>query len=91
MSTPSEVESAIAKIVAEVLSTPVENVGLDTDLRKLGIESFQVLRAIARIEEHFDVEVPDAAVFNMSTVAEMANVVRGLMAAPQGASQPKTV
>lgn len=43
-----------------------------TLIRELpGIESMKVLRMIAKIERHFDLELSDDVVFNIGTFAEL--------------------
>lgn len=47
-----------------------------TLIRELpGIESMKVLRIIAKIERHFDVELSDDVVFNIGTFAELVHAL----------------
>lgn len=47
-----------------------------TLIRELpGVESMKVLRIIAKIEHHFDVELSDDVVFNIGTFAELVQAL----------------
>jgi acyl carrier protein len=73
----SDITETVRAIVAEVLAVPAAELALDTDLRGVeGADSIKVLRMIARIEREFDVELEDEDVFGVSTIAEVADVVR---------------
>lgn len=72
-----QITEAVRAIVAEVLDVPAAGLTVDTDLRGVeGADSIKVLRLIARIEREYDVELEDADVFGVSTIAEIADVVR---------------
>ncbi|MCF7548541.1 acyl carrier protein [Pseudonocardia sp. WMMC193] len=67
----------VRAIVGEVLSVPAADLPTDTDLREVeGADSIKVLRLIARIEREYDVELEDEDVFGVSSIAEIADVVR---------------
>ena len=67
----------VRTIVAEALAMPAAELAADTDLREVeGADSVKVLRLIARIEREYDVELEDSDVFGVSTIAEIADVVR---------------
>jgi acyl carrier protein len=73
----SDITETVRAIVAEVLAVSAAELALDTDLRGVeGADSIKVLRMIARIEREFDVELEDEDVFGVSTIAEVADVVR---------------
>jgi acyl carrier protein len=72
-----QITETVRGIVAEVLDTPAAELSLDTDLREVeGADSIKVLRLIARIEREYDVELEDEDVFGVSSIAEIAEVVR---------------
>ena len=73
----SDITETVRAIVAEVLAVSAAELALDTDLRGVeGADSIKVLRMIARIAREFDVELEDEDVFGVSTIAEVADVVR---------------
>jgi acyl carrier protein len=72
-----QITETVRGIVAEVLAVPVGSLSVDTDLREVeGADSIKVLRLIARIEREYDVELEDSDVFGVSTIGEVAGVVR---------------
>ncbi|GAA4558391.1 acyl carrier protein [Pseudonocardia xishanensis] len=72
-----QITDTVRAVVADVLSVPADQLSVDTDLRDVeGADSIKVLRLIARIEREYDVELEDSDVFGVSTIAEVADVVR---------------
>ncbi len=49
---------AIRQILSEQTHTPIEQLGPETQLKALGIESVDVIEILFRIEERFDIELP---------------------------------
>ncbi|ODU07562.1 MAG: phosphopantetheine-binding protein [Pseudonocardia sp. SCN 72-86] len=75
--TVDQITATVTTIVAEVLAVPAAELSADTDLRGVeGADSIKVLRLVARIEREYDVELDDADVFGVETIAEVAGVVR---------------
>jgi len=69
----SELERALANIVAEVLG--VEHVGATENFFALGGDSLRATQVISRIRAMFDVNLSIATVFRKSTVAELADEI----------------
>jgi acyl carrier protein len=81
--TADHVRLAVRHIVATELGLDPSALRDDTDLRAVeGADSVKVLRMIARIEAQHDVELDDADVFGVSTVAGIVRVVRAAAEAP---------
>lgn len=77
------VRDAVRDIVATELGLDPAALHDDTDLRAVeGADSVKVLRMIARIEQHHDVELDDDDVFGVTTVAGIVTVVRAASEAP---------
>jgi acyl carrier protein len=82
LATPANVITTVTTIVAAELGVDATAIAPDTDLRAVeGADSVKVLRMVARIEREYDVELDDEAVFSVSTVAEIAEVVDRALAA----------
>jgi acyl carrier protein len=80
--TREQITATVTTIVADVLAVPATTLSPATDLREVeGADSIKVLRLIARIEREYDVELEDADVFGVSTVADVAGVVEKALAA----------
>lgn len=77
------VRDAVRDIVATELGLDPAALHDDADLRAVeGADSVKVLRMIARIEQHHDVELDDDDVFGVTTVAGIVAVVRAASEAP---------
>jgi acyl carrier protein len=87
-STPTreQITATVTAIVADVLAVPAAALDTGTDLREVeGADSIKVLRLIARIEREYDVELEDADVFGVSTIADVTGVVEKALAAREQA------
>ena len=67
------IQQALAGIFAEVLG--VENVGIHDDFFKLGGHSLMATKAIYRIQNQLNVEVPIPALFENPTIAELSRLI----------------
>jgi len=81
------VAETVRQILAEQAMIPVEAVGLQATPAELGLDSLGLVEAIFAIEEAFDIAVPFNASdtgenrFDMGTVGQVVEAVRGLVAA----------
>ncbi len=73
-------EEAVADIVAGLLK--MDKVGIHDNFFALGGHSLLATRFIARIKDHFNVELPLRALFESPTVAAIAENIEQLQAAP---------
>ncbi|MRW93282.1 amino acid adenylation domain-containing protein [Duganella sp. FT80W] len=69
-----ELETLLATCMAEVLGR--EQVSIHDDFFELGGHSLQVIKLVARIRKHLQLEVAAAVVFDHPNVAALANVLR---------------
>ena len=61
----------LQSIIAEVLNIDADEVTMDkTFVDDLGADSLDVFQIIMGIEEEFDIEIPNDAAENISTVAD---------------------
>ncbi|SNQ47195.1 Acyl carrier protein [Frankia canadensis] len=73
---PDDIVARITEIVAAELGVPAEGLAPETDLRGIeGADSVRLLRVVAKVEQVWDVELDDADVFGVSSVADLSAVV----------------
>lgn len=86
---PESVRDRVIAIIAEQAVLDVADVGADSTLESLGIDSLGLVEAIFAIEEAFDISVPFNANepsqgdFDISSVEAIVRAVEGLIAAKQ--------
>src|SRR5690606_6412592 len=69
-------EEALAEIWCEVLA--VARVSVNDSFFELGGHSLLATKAVARLKEHFKVEFPLKALFDLHTIAEIGEYIDGL-------------
>ncbi|GAA3028367.1 acyl carrier protein [Actinokineospora globicatena] len=76
-----DVISTVTGIVAGEFGLPAADIGPDVDLGSLeGADSVKVLRAVAKIERTYDIELEDDQVFGLKTVRDAATLVVATLA-----------
>ena len=67
----------LQSIIAEVLNIDADEVTMDkTFVDDLGADSLDVFQIIMGIEEEFDIEIPNDAAENISTVADAVEQIK---------------
>ena len=70
----------LQKIIAEVLNLSEEEIRPDsTFVDDLGADSLDVFQIIMGIEEEFDIEIPNDAAENISTVADAVEQIKNAL------------
>ena len=86
MASESAVATRIRAALAEHLKRDVSKIQLQSDLRKdLGLDSLAMIELLFKIEEHFDLEIPNEDLSRVTTVADVTAYVEeklGAKAAP---------
>jgi amino acid adenylation domain-containing protein/FkbM family methyltransferase len=77
----TETEKALAAIWSDLLK--VESIGVNDDFFDLGGQSLVAIKAVSRIRDTFEVDLPLRNLFERSTVAGLAEVIDGLSWAAQ--------
>ena len=77
-----DLKARIRQIICDVLQiSPVAFV--TENLRELeSVDSINLVRVMARIEEHFDIEIEDELVFEVTTLDELVATVTQLVPSP---------
>lgn len=80
-----DVASQVIEIIAKNAMIPVESVTLDTQIKKINLDSVGLVETIFSIEEAFDIQVPfnaniqDNSGFDTSTVRSIVQEVEKLI------------
>jgi iturin family lipopeptide synthetase A len=69
----TETEMALAAIWSELLK--VESIGIYDSFFDLGGHSLMAIRALSRIRDEFDVDLPIQTLFESPTIADLANIL----------------
>ena len=70
----------LQSIIAEVLNIDADEVTMDkTFVDALGADSLDVFQIIMGIEEEFDIEIPNDAAENISTVADAVDAIKNAL------------
>ncbi|WP_419996418.1 acyl carrier protein [Streptomyces boninensis] len=78
--TAADIVATVTDLIATEFGRPAAELTPDLDLTAVeGADSVKVLRAVARIEREFDVELEDDQVFGFKTVRDVAGAVSGLL------------
>jgi acyl carrier protein len=79
--TRDELLRTITGIVCAEFGIPADRAAPDLDLREVeGASSVKVLRAISKIERHYDIELEDEDVFGLKSINDVVGVVEKLIA-----------
>lgn len=70
-----ELMALLRSIVADVTEKPLPDVGLDTPIAELGINSISVAEIIVRIEDRLGIEVPASRWLRARTLQEIIEMV----------------
>ena len=82
----TETEKALAAIWSELLY--VERIGIHDDFFDLGGQSLVAIRAVSRIRDVFEVDLPLRNLFEHPTVAGLAEVIDGLVWMAKATTSP---
>ena len=75
----AETTATITKIICDTLQISPATLAATQNLRQLEkVDSINLVRVMARIEDHFDIELEDDLVFEVTTLDELVAAVRQL-------------
>jgi acyl carrier protein len=70
--------ATVQKLIAEELDLAVDDLDPARPLEELGIDSLSVIEVMFKLEENFDIKMPDERV-PIRTVQDIANIVDRLL------------
>jgi len=74
--TRDDILPSVTEIVAKAFDVPAADLTPDRDLRGVeGVDSVKVLRAVAMLEQHYDVELDDEQIFAVKTLGELTELI----------------
>ena len=77
MRTPDQIVDEILDLAATHFKTSREQMSPDDDFyKKLGIDSLQTLELLTRLENHFNVELPDYEIQGVTDFRTLAERIR---------------
>jgi acyl carrier protein len=87
MASESAVATRIRAALAEHLKKDVSKIQLQSDLRKdLGLDSLAMIELLFKIEETFDLEIPNDDLSQITTVGDVIAYVEQRLGAPAGSA-----
>lgn len=87
MASDSTVATRIRTALAEHLKRDVSKIQLQSDLRKdLGLDSLAMIELLFKIEETFDLEIPNDDLSQITTVGDVITYVEQRLGTPAGAA-----
>lgn len=82
----NDIAERVVQIVAKIVEIDPKSVTLESAFTDIGISSLDALELIFKIEEEFDVRIPDDAASRFRTVGD---VIKELQAVMEGSSRDK--
>jgi acyl carrier protein len=77
MSTLQTTTAEVLRLAADHFKVPIEQLAPDDDFfKKLGINSLQALDLLTRIEQHFQIELPDYELQGVSDFRTLAERIQ---------------
>ncbi len=80
-----DVESTIRGFLLEEIDTSSQGIDDETNIRELdGVDSITLLSVVAHVEDHYHVQFADDLVFDVYTIRQLSDAVRGLLEGANG-------
>lgn len=88
----TDVTKTICNVIADVLETEPSEVSPEHHfVNDLGANSLDVVEFVMRLEDHFDVEVPDDAADSIQTVGDLVSYIEKLLSGDEHSHSMTTV
>lgn len=78
--TTESVIETVTELIAKEFGVAEDILAPDLDLTTAGADSIKVLRAVAKIERAYDIELEDEQVFGFKTIRNVAIIVEATLA-----------
>ncbi len=90
MVTAASIADQIITALAEYLKRDKKSIGLDHRLRDdLGLDSIATIELLFKLEEVFDLQIPDEDLKGLTTVGQVVKYVKQRVAAPPSKKSPR--
>ncbi len=76
--TRQEITQKVIGIIADVLKVDPKTITMDSSFEALGADSLDMMELIMKIEDAFDVTIPDEATVNITTVGQAVDALMNL-------------
>lgn len=74
-----EIQAKVSNIIAQVIGKTVEEIKSETLFADLGIDEFDLIEIIMKVEDQFNIIVDDGKIADFSTVQNIIDVVSNLL------------
>jgi acyl carrier protein len=79
---PDELTRRVIAAIAEVRGVSPDGIRPDSTLEELGVDSLDGVNIAFALEEEFDIEIPDEAVYAFTNVRQIRDELSDLLASP---------
>ncbi|MGE0010422.1 MAG: acyl carrier protein [Candidatus Babeliales bacterium] len=70
-----ETTDKIRALVAEVLKVDAHNINPDASFKAMGADSLDLMEILMKVEDAFDITIPEQATMNIDTVNQAADAL----------------
>lgn len=72
----NEIEKKIVQIIASVLESRLEDIGINDNFFEIGLTSLSLIQMNSRLKDALDLEIPIAVLFEHTTVSQLAGYIQ---------------
>lgn len=73
---PDDIDARVIRTIAETQKIALETVALESTFQQLNIDSLDAINIVFALENEFDISIPDDAVKEIRTVADVSEAIR---------------
>lgn len=84
---PDDITEKVLDLIASTKRVPREKVSVTSTFAELGLDSLDAINLVFEIESEFNISVPDAVANSISSVPQMVEELRKLLATAPSSQQ----